>query len=397
MKKIILALVVLAAGFALAITLIKIKPGPPVRPEAPAALPSVNIVQSEARSLRLPVISQGTVRPSMEIDLVAQVGGLVEQTHPAFADGGYVKQGEVLVSIEADDYEIALVRAQAQVAEAQQALATERARSNQARKEWHDLGHADANALFLRKPQLKSAEAAYDAALADLRAAELKLARTRISAPFNGRIRSKLVDRGQYLSPGSPVARFYASDTLEVRLPLNDRQIGLLELPAAAGSEDSDYQGPTVTLSASFGGQQGHWTGHLVRSEASIDIQSRMLFVIVAIAGSEQSENSLDMPLKVGQFVNAEIQGKLLDDVIKLPQQALQVGDKLMVLDQDDRIRFVPVTVLQQYQGEVYVKAPLEDGSRVVITNLPMAVEGMRVSLSASPTPSAQTALIEEH
>jgi RND family efflux transporter MFP subunit len=383
MKKILAPVVVLFAGLTLAMLLIKAKPGAEPRTETPPPMPVVSVIYAQPASLRLPVISQGTVRPRMEIDLVTQVAGIVESVHPAFAEGAYVNKDDILLSIESADYEIALIRTKAKIAEAEQLLATERARSNQASKEWRDLNQADANDLFLRKPQLKSADASLAAAHADYRAAELNLERTRIRAPFNGRVRDKHVDIGQYLSPGTPLARLYASDTLEVRLPLNDRQVGLIDLPRR-GASQRQPPAADVTLSASFGGQHQQWSGRLVRTEASIDVDSRMLYVIVEV---ESKPHNQAMPLSVGMFVNAEIAGKLMKQVITLPRQALQLGDQLLALDDQDRLHFETATVLQQDRLQVYVTSALAANSRIVTTNLPMAVNGMQVSVKPSDDP----------
>jgi multidrug efflux pump subunit AcrA (membrane-fusion protein) len=225
------ALLVLVLGGALSYGLLVGKSGP--EPVAPPVYgpPAVDVVAAAPALRSLSVETQGTVRPLREIKLVSQVGGRVELVSPRFAEGGFFGAGEQLLKVEDIDYQFVIARAQSQVAAASQRVAEEQGRALQAKREWRDLGSDQANALFLRKPQLASAQAALKASEADLAAARLDLDRTSISAPFNGRISEKYVDVGQYIAPGTAIATVYDTDVALVRLPLTDRQVALLELP----------------------------------------------------------------------------------------------------------------------------------------------------------------------
>ena len=228
------------------------------------------------------------------------MAGKVESVADGFVEGAFFDAGDVLLEVEQADYQFAIARAESQLAAAQQRLAEERGRNRQAEREWRELGSVEANDLFLRKPQMRAAQAALAAARADLAEAELALARTQIRAPFAGRIEVKRVDLGQYLTPGTPVAEIYATEVVAIPLPLNDSQLGALGLPLYANAE----LGRTAILSAQFGGQEQQRQAEIRRVEAVVDRQSR----VNAIAGAQpfQPDNSTATP-DAGMFVQAEI------------------------------------------------------------------------------------------
>jgi RND family efflux transporter MFP subunit len=325
------------------------------------------------------VRTQGTVGPHREIDLVAQVGGLVEQVAEELAEGSFFADGTVLVQLEPADYEIALVRAEARVAEAKQLVAQEKGRTRQAAREWRDLGNDEANALFLRKPQLQSAEAALRAARAEQRQARLNLDRTRISAPFAGRVRDKFVDAGQYVAPGTRVARVYDTEIAEVRLPLTDRQVALLDLPLNFRS-DAAESAPGVKLTATFAGRTWSWDGRLVRTEATIDVETRVVYALVevdkpfdAVPGSSRP------PLSIGLFVEAEIRGRQFSELAQIPRRALRNDDSVLLVDEEDRLVVRHVEVISTGAETALVQG-LAGGERVVTSQPSLAVAGMRVT-----------------
>lgn len=373
-RPLLISALVLLLGLALAWALLVGKPSP--APEVPEPPPPalVDVLVAEPADLRLTVYSQGSVQALNEIDLVSRVSGIVASVAAGFADGGAFAPGEVLVTLEAEDYELAVVGAQSRLTEARRQLAEEQGRARQARREWRDLGNAEANALFLREPQVASAQAAVEAAAAELRRAQLDLERTRISAPFAGRVLSRGVNTGQYITAGTPVARVYSSNVLEVHLPLTDRQLALLDLPLQGAT---DHTGPPVALSALFAGERRQWQGRIVRTAASVDPQSRVLY---AIAEVRQSADESDQPLLLpGLFVEAAIPGRLLREVVSLPRSALLNDGSVWAVDDEGRLQKQPVDVLYSGRGRATVRG-LQRGDRVLLREPAVAVAGMTVS-----------------
>ena len=254
-KKVGYVVAVVVIGFIVFFALLLGKPKPQLVDETAVAVPVVDVMVVQPSSHTLNVRTQGTVKSRREIDLVTRVAGEVTEVSPGFAAGGFMDDGAQLLAIDDSDYRFALIRAKARVADAAQLLASEKGRAYQARREWRDLGNPEANKLFLRKPQLASTEAAYLAAEADRDQAQLDVERTHIVAPFNGRIRETYVDIGQYVNAGTKIARFYSTDVVEVRLPLTDRQLSLLELPFDYQNTLGDEGLVPVVFRATVGGK----------------------------------------------------------------------------------------------------------------------------------------------
>lgn len=375
------ALLVMAVGAGASYVLLVSKPAPV--PESPPAMlpPVVDVVVASPSRRSLTVETQGTVRPLREIKLISQVGGRVESVSPGFAVGGFFAAGETLLQIEGIDYQFAISRAESQVAAARQRLAEERGRALQAKREWRDLGSEAANALFLRKPQIASAEAALRAAQADLDAALLDLKRTAIAVPFNGRVSAKEVDIGQYIAAGSVVASVYDTDVAQVRLPLTGRQVALLDLPLDYENTPTGAAGGAqVVLRARFANKMWEWQGRIVRTDASIDEDSRVVYAVAEIdkpfarlAGSERP------PLSPGLFVSATISGRELSGLSLLPRSALLRNGVVMVVDDQQRVREREVQVLQSDPGQLWVQG-LAAGERVIAREPALAVAGSQVT-----------------
>lgn len=373
---------VAVVGIALFCVLIFARTPPVKRSPPPPPTPVVEVIVANPLSHKLQVRTQGNVQPKRDIDLVAQVTGKIVSASAHFADGGFFDQDELLVGIEQDDYLIGVQQAKAKVADAKQLLAQERGRARQSQREWRDLGNAEANALFLRKPQLASAEAALESAKAGLEKARLDLKRTQIVAPFAGRVRETLVDVGQYVTVGTRIARIYSTDIAEVRLPLTDRQAVMLELPQHfrdTTATDTQTPGLPVELRSVFGGKQASWQARIVRTDASIDVESRQLFAVAEIKNpfARNHKDPNQPALNMGQFVDAYIDGKVVDHVLILPRQALRPQSRIWVVDADNRLRVVPVKVLQSHQQQVVVQDNFSGPQQVILSNMSLAIEGM--------------------
>ena len=365
LKKTLIPLLILSL-----VLLTMAKPVP--KPQAPvvAVAPKIAVLQAAPETRRISVSVQGTVQPKTEITLTAQVGGQVMMVSEHFADGDFFQQGDLLLQLDDRDYRIVLVQAQSRVAEAEKALAMERGQTRQAKREWRDLGSAEGNALFLREPQLKAAEAALEAAKAELGQARLNLERTSIRAPFDGRVRKIQVNHGQYVSPGMQVANIFATSMAEIRLPFTTSQVSLLDLPVQPG----DQSPLPVRLHANFNGQSASWAGELVRTEASIDTRSRVLYGIVEVTEPFHQQP----PMVTGLFVNAEVAGRVFEGVLEVPRSALYEKDHVLVLDADNRLHITPVHVLQ-LDGEQALVEGIAPGQRVLIERPGYVVEGMDI------------------
>lgn len=374
------ALLILALGVGVVAALFLLKPPPrTVAPREPGP-PQVAVIHAEPEPQSLTVNSQGTVAPRREIDLVVEVAGKVRWTNEKFIAGGFFETGEALLEVESQDYQFALTRAQARVAEAEQVLATEKGRAYQAKREWRDLGNKEANDLFLRIPQLAAAEAGVAAAIADRDAAKLDLQRTKVTAPFTGRVRETSVDVGQYVSPGGRIARIYDTSVAVIRLPLTDRQAALVELPLGF-HDGEDGPGPAVLISGVIGGERYQWHGRITRTDASIDVNSRMYYAVAEVNDPfVQSADNVQVPLIVGLFVEAQISGRQIADVITIPRRALFKNNQVYVLDDSNRVQLKNVRVLATTRDEAWIKGDISAGEAIVINGQNFILPGLEVS-----------------
>ncbi len=350
------------------------------RERAPQALPVVEVIEVARADFPVRVHSQGTVEPLTESVLVSQVSGRIVETGPAFRVGGFFAKGELLLRMEPTDYETAIVVAEAEVARRRLELEEERARAAQAEEEWASITpQREARALHLRKPQVASAEAALRAAEASLAQARLNLQRTRIVAPYAGRVLEQNADLGQFVGVGTPLGKIFSTDAAQIRLPLTDEQQALLAL--AESYPESGPAGPAVTLTASIGQSRLTWQGSVVRTEGVIDPQSRQLFVVAEIA-DPYGRRSGQPPLRIGQFVEAEIEGRLLRDVFAIPREAVRLGREVLVVASDGKLYRRALEVVWRDPRFVVAAAGLEPGDRVSLTAIPFATDGSRVRVA---------------
>jgi RND family efflux transporter MFP subunit len=377
--KVGLPLVVIAAGALGAAGMILSREKPETRvPEAP--VPLVRSLVVNLGEMTLTVQSQGTVTPRTQSSLVPEVAGRVIEVSDSFTSGGFFEESHVLLRIDPHDYREAVVQANAAVSQAELRLAQQRAEADLAREEWEDLGGGEGSALTLRIPQIAEAEAAVAAASAALDRAERDLARTEVRAPYAGRVREKLVDVGQFVNRGTPVATIYAVDFAEVRLPLPDDQLAFLDLPLDYRGETDPRPGPQVILSADFAGRTYEWTGRIVRTEGEIDPRTRMVHAVARVKDPyARGSDPRRPPLAAGLFVEAQILGHQVSEVVPIPRSAVRDGGRVLVIDDDNRLRFRDVEILRRTESDVIVSSGLAEGDRVCVSSLAAVTDGMRV------------------
>ena len=378
--KFFLPIIIIAVGLIGIVIMIKSRPKIQVKPVTFPA-PLVRASTIKLQDFQLTVKSQGTVSPRTESELFSQVSGQVIKVSPQFAPGGFFEKGEVLVKVDPRDYELALSRWEAQVAQAELRLAQEEEEASIAQEEWKRLGNKEqANPLVLRKPQLAEAKASLEGAQASLKQAELNLQRTQIRAPFNGRIRTKKVGLGQYVSPGAALATIYAVDYAEVRLPVPDNEMGYLDCCLDYRSKNPSTLNIDVTLKANYAGRDYRWSGRIVRVEGEIDPLSHMITLVARVEDPYGRDQRSDRPpLAVGLFVEAEIKGRLVSDVSVIPRSALRGDDNVLVIDDENKLHFRTVEVLRKDSETVIINSGLEQGERICISPLEAVVEGMKV------------------
>ena len=385
----LVAVTALAVATAVTATLLLTRPQlDPSEPEPVA--PAVRVMHVNPSRERMVVHAQGTVSPRTEADLVPEVSGNVLWISPNLVAGGYFEAGEPLLRIDERDYRYALERAKAAVdrAMAENDFATFELQRLREMEERNLISPSDV------ETGMRAARVT-EAALADARAAlnqaELDLSRTEVIAPFTGLVRSEQVDPGQFVNRGSAIARLYAVDYVEVRLPIADQQLAYLDIPPMQRGELDESSAPDVLLSADFAGRHYKWRGTIVRTEAEIDMRSRMVNAVARVRTTDDAAGNPDyVPPPVGLFVEAEIQGRSAENVVVVPRSVIRNGNQVPVVDDDDRLRFRTVSVARIYGDDAYIDGGLEKGERVCLTVLQAVIDGMRVEVveeEAAPMP----------
>ncbi len=391
-RKALVPLAILGVGLVVVGILSLTRPGVK-QDRPPVSAPLVSVIEAQPRDLQFSVHTQGTVVPRTESDLISQVSGEVVWVSPNLVSGGFFEAGEPLLRIDPSDYRVEVEAARAVVARTRSEY--ERAKTEiERQRRLAEQGVASQARIDDAENAFRVAEAELREHTARLARAERDLDRTEIRAPYPGRVRSEKVDVGQFTSRGVSIATLYATDYAEVRLPLPDRDLFYLDLPFDLnGASDPDpseaKRGPEVRLRAEFAGEPRTWIGHIVRTEGEIDPKSRMVHLVARVEDPYGRSGVRDsVPLAVGLFVQAEIQGRTVENVFVLPRTALrtETGEDLVyVVDDGDRLRFRTVETLRAERDEVVIGSGLQPGERVCISPMAAAVDGMAVRAVRAP------------
>ena len=370
---------VIAAGIYGARAMIAARPEPPkVVIEAPAVL--VEVATARREPVTFTVQSQGSISPRTRTTLVSEVSGQIVEVAPAFVAGGFFKRGDILVRVDPSNYQNSLKRAEAGVKRAETQVATENALAGYAAQDWERLRNLNATRgpasdLTLRKPQLAEALAELDSAEAEYQRALKDLERTVIRAPYDGMVREKRADVGQFVNTGTALAETFATDIAEVRLPLSQADLRFVRLPRAG-----DERSLPVKLRALVGGSQQIWDGLVVRSEGVFDEGQRVLHVVAQIQDPYGAPVDAE-PARVGTFVTAEITGRAAGDLFVIPRHSLSRGDTLWLVDDNMKIHPQTVQVVRSDREYAYIDGGLDEGARYCVTPPAQALPGMEVRL----------------
>ena len=373
-KKVLYTTMVLIGGFFTAVLISVNKQEITAEPYQPL-VPAVRVIRVQAAAEHLIIHSQGTVQPRNQTELIPEVTGRVTWMSPAMVNGGAFQKDETLVRIDEADYLTLLQRSEAALkrSEVEYELSTDEL----------------SRVVSLHKRQLASQQQMDDArraaqvdeaslieARAGLEQASRDLSRTKLQAPFDGLVRNERVNVGQFVSRGESIGTIYATDYVEVRLPISVGQLGFLGIPVSTRGQISAAERPPVTLIADFGDTRTLWEGQLVRLEAEFDERSRMVYGVVRLKLDDDGESPL---LPVGLFVQADIRGRLVEQVIRLPRSAMRDDNQVLVVDPENRLHFRQVSLVRQEHDDILVSKGLKDGELVCISPMQTVVDGMLV------------------
>ena len=373
--KTVITICILCFAVIVAYGLVKTAPEPAqIQPEEVPI--GVRVLEAEKTSIQLDVVSQGTVEPRQQSELIPEASGRVSWVSPNLVAGGYFKKNDVLLKIDDRDYRSTVARNQA-------ALTRTQAEEELARYELARMKELVKNKLVSQSSleavlrNYRIAKAILQDARLTLDQAKRDLLRTEVHAPYDGLVRNERVDIGQYVTRGQSIASVYASNSIEVRLPLADQQLAYLSIPLGYRGEIAKDLRSIVLLSTDYGGSLYEWQGKLVRTEAEIDSKSRMVTAVVRVR-TEDNPGQPELP--IGLFVNAKIKGRWVDNVIRLPRAALRKSNQVLVVDVDNRLTFRTVEIIRHENDNILISRGIRDGEVINISPIQTVIEGMRVN-----------------
>ncbi|MCH8134795.1 MAG: hypothetical protein IIB77_02315, partial [Proteobacteria bacterium] len=235
---------------------------------------------------------------------------------------------------------------------------------------------------YRAESEYAAAAAALASAEAELVRAKRDLERTFVRLPYDGMVRAKETDLGQFVNPGTRLGVVFATDYAEVRLPLTDIDLAFVELPSATDiTASGGADGPGVVLSAIQKGKPQEWQATIVRSEGVVDESSRVTYAVARLVDPYRLRTD-GRPLPMGSFVTARIEGVTLDGIIRVPRNALRGSDQLIFVDDDSRLRIRAVEIVRADAEYVYLTGGVAPGDRIVMTALETPINGMKVKIS---------------
>ena len=358
----------------------------PSEVEPPRVIPTVSTVPARVMQGAIQVRGGGTVRPSAEVTIAPQVGGRVIWTSPALVSGGRFAEDEALLRVDPADYENAVEAAEADVAQREVALLEAEENARLALDEWARLAARESldptppNALVTRQPQLDAARAALKSASARLEDARLALERTWIRAPFNGIVREETVDLGQFVAAGQSIGRLYATDEVEIVVPMSDNEAALIERLWSARAGEEETRIP-VEITSEYGGSEYLWSGYVDRAEAALDEQTRTVDVVVRVPEpfTPSEDDPRRPPLLLGSYATVDIEGTSFDEYAVVPAAAVRDGDVLWTVQDDTLLVMTPIEPIQEVDDETMVLGPIADGTPVIVSMLLFVTDGMTV------------------
>ncbi len=375
--------IIIAIGATAAFLIIKTAPQP--RKTTPQkAVPQVRVETVRLGKEEVTLSAMGTVVPARRLELKTRVGGEVVEVHPEFVEGGLLRKGEVILTIDPADYELAVAQKKSRVAEARYALKLELGHQEVAKREWELLGDGKSASeldleLALRKPHLDKARAEVAAAEAELKQARLDLARTRITAPFNGIVLVKNVEKGTQVGTQETLAELAGTDDYWVQVSLPVDRLGWFSVPRSNGEEGASAQ--------IFPDGSQEFQGRVIKLLGDLESEGRMARVLVSVPDplGRLSKDENRRPLLIGQYVRARIAGKEIGNAARIPRSALREGKQVWLVDHDGKLQAREVVVAWREEESLLIREGLNDGDRLVVTEMAAPEEGMLVQVVSEP------------
>ena len=348
--------------------------------------PLVQVEPVASDDRQVVINSYGEVKPLESTLLASQVAGEVTSWHPNFVPGGIVARGEVLFTIEKDNYEAAVLQAEASLASAQAALIEEQAQAKVALDEARRYPERERTDLFLRKPQVLSAQAAVKSAQAALKRAERDLARCEVRAPYDALVISREIGVGQYINVGSQVAELNNIESAEIIVPIAG--FDSVFLPKR-------LKGVKATI-INKGLNSFTREAEIDRDLGVVDNATRMSNLVVRVEDPYGLKHYVQ-PIKFGAYVQVNFAGAMLQNIYRLPQSLVN-NQTVWIVNDGNKLEPRKVTVVREEGEYFYISDGLEVNDQLVLTLPEYPQAGMEVKIAGMKemTSDAETAAVEK-
>ncbi|MCR9159404.1 MAG: efflux RND transporter periplasmic adaptor subunit [Nannocystaceae bacterium] len=381
--QVLLPLVALGGG--LGVANLFVATGPQAAPvQAQPAQTFVRVQSVQRGEYRPSIRAMGIVQAERSVSLAPEVAGRVKEANADLLPGELLTKGEPILRVDGRDYSDALAMTQAELAAAQLRVREESTLRKVAEHEWRDApeGFSDETLAFaLREPHLDVAKAQVKSARTRIAKAKRDLGRTLLRAPFDAVVMSETVELGQSVSPAVPVVSLAATDRFRVEVSIPVAQLRELKIP---GVNTDDPTGSTAKVYNEAASDNAVFEGTVVRLERAVDQRGRMAKVHIAVDDPMSLSTPADerpLPLLIRSSVRVELTGEPISGVSVLPRTALQENGQLWVVGPDDALQAREVEIRWRDANTVVVSSGVEPGERVVTTGLPLATEGMKVTV----------------
>jgi len=343
----------------------------------------VEVFRPHPEDALLKIKKYGEVIPYRLQTLSARVSSQVVAISPKLIPGAIVKKDTLLIELDPTDYRLALKEKEASVANAKLALQTELENQKSAK---YDLSlfkqkiSPQQKSYLLRYPHIEAAKATLQAQEAAYQKAKIDLERCKIYAPFDAIVVSSDVAVGDMLSSAKSVATLANSNTFWVKVALPPYELKGIEVP-----HYNAQKGSQVEVRHDFWDAQTPPLHGVVESLEQIDSESKMAYLLIRVDDPllQNTHTNNQKPLLLNGFVQVTIQGKKLQQILKVPQQLVHNGNQLWILQKDNRLHITKATKLWEDENYIYLPASiLQEGEALVKTYLEAPVEGMRLRTS---------------
>lgn len=353
----------------------------------------VDVIEAQRGTYRPAFQSMGTVRPAQDITLSPRVSGQVIQLSSNFTPGSYVEEGDTLLQIDPSDYENTLQQRQSEEQQAVADLEIEMGRQNVARQDYElleDTLTGENKSLVLREPQLNAARSAVQSARAAVKQAELDLQRTTIEAPFDAHIISRNTNVGSQVGPGDEVGRLVGLEEYWVEATMPQSQLRWLNFTENGNSEGSEVQIHNRTAWQ----PEENRTGYLFRLIGALENETRMARLLISVPDplGYEDENKEHPPLIIDSFVEANIKGEELQDVIRLNRDYIRENNTVWLME-EERLRIREVEIILRDAQYAYISEGIAEQDQIVTTNLSTVSDGARLRLEETTDTTAADTL----